>query len=72
LKATRLPQAILLLAAGNALVTREVPFLFLDGANEVGFPQPRVIFHRQEAGFFYDLIHPHGESPFWQTMPGIS
>jgi hypothetical protein len=70
--ATRLPQAILFLATRNGLVTRGVPFLFLDGANKVGFPKPRVIFHPQDAGFFYDLIHHHGESPFWQKMPGVS
>jgi len=60
------------LAAGNGLVTRGVPFLFLDGADKVDFPKPGVIFHRQDAGFFYDLIHRHGETPFWQKMPGIS
>jgi hypothetical protein len=70
--ATRLPQAIMFLATGKDLVTRGVPFLFLDGANKVGFPKSRVILHRQDAGFFYDLIHRHGESPFWQRMPGIS
>jgi hypothetical protein len=62
----------LFLAAGNGLVTRGVPFLFLDGANKVGFPKPRVIFHPQDAGFFYYPIHRHGESPFWQKMLGIS
>ncbi|MGB7911770.1 MAG: hypothetical protein WCF59_06055 [Desulfobaccales bacterium] len=64
--ATRLPQAIWFLAAGNGLVARGVPFLLLDGANKVGFPKPGVILHPQDAGFLYYLIHRHGKSPYWQ------
>jgi hypothetical protein len=38
------PQTIVLPAVGDGLIARRVAFLFLDGADQVGFPEFIIIF----------------------------
>jgi hypothetical protein len=58
--AIRLPQTILLPAAGNGCIARRVAFLGLNGADEFGFPQPGVILYPQASCFFPYLVQRHG------------
>jgi hypothetical protein len=51
----------MLLAAGDGLVARGIAFLFLYGANELGFPKPGIIFYPQAAGFVLYMVQRHGK-----------